>query len=154
MQKFIWRAQYVDGTSLCEFEGAHENSFYDINRDQLAYFYLEGSFAIKIDIFTGEITVKDKALAMPQLVTHYYRPTIYELIQYKRGIAMLSTKNQQAVHQVIASFNVGWKYTIDNTHAQVILSVDGFSDAITMNLKETDLTSGKSERSVYLLEVE
>ena len=154
MQKFIWRAQYVDGTSLCEFDGAHENSFYDIDRDRLAYFYLEGSFAIKIDIFTGEITVKDKTLAMPQLIQHYLQPTTYELIQFKRGMATLSTTSMQTVSQTIISFNVGWKYTLHNTHAQVILSVDGFSDAITMNLKETDLTSGKSERSVYLLEVE
>lgn len=151
MQKFIWRAVYQDDTSLSEFTDGIEASFYDIDRESLVEFQLVGPFIISINMNTGEIFLDNQKLVMPQLIQYYNQPTIYELIQFKRGIAKLCASSMETVNQCIISYNVGWKYTLGDTHVQILLSVFESTNTVTVTLKKTDLATQESTYADYLL---
>lgn len=79
MQKFIWVAEYDDGTFLREFDDdGSENSFYDIDRNRLMKFHLAGNGKdYWLDCRTGVFHINGEEIS----VRYIYNGNIYEFMR-------------------------------------------------------------------------
>jgi hypothetical protein len=122
-QDFIWFAEYLDGTSLVEFEqDCKENSFYDIDKSKLLRFglmgngmslYYEADGVFKLAGQSIEIVYRDKATDKGYYLTG--RQQMYnDVISYKDAEAFASFTGQGMVgmgdmKSNITQYNFGYK---------------------------------------------
>lgn len=117
-QDMIWCAEYADRTSLCEFDYTDhkENSFYDINKDNLIRFGLIGFgykmyFEVSGGVFyllnqTVEFDYVDKGKIYP--LTN--RQSIYnDIITYKDAEFIFDPKGRRGGYSNIFQYNFGYK---------------------------------------------
>lgn len=123
-QDFIWFADYVDGTSLQEYnqDGVTENSFYSINKSKLVRFGLAGNgmpLYYEIDgVFklagqTIEVIYKDKKTDKGYYLTG--RQHMYNDIIYYKDAESVASFNENGIVTMgnkpsnITQFNFGYK---------------------------------------------
>jgi hypothetical protein len=114
MQKYIWFAQYTDGSMLCEFEpSGKENLFRDIDRTRLRRFGLMGvGNVFSFDTKTGEFDVNGKKLsAVYDVIPLIGADTLYnDIITFKDAEATFNPGGGTTSR--ITKFSVGYKTKI------------------------------------------
>ena len=143
-QLYHWTAVYEDGERLTEQEA---KSFYDIDRSRLSRFELQGPTSVEVCMHTGRIYIGGHLFLVDKVKPYYSQDVDYELIQFKRARAYVGEKGHS-----ILSYNVGWKFTKDDLHAQVVVTLQPGGDSF-VELKETDLKTQKSNKCKFYTKV-
>lgn len=140
MQKFIWVAEYDDGTFLREFnDDGSENSFYDIKRDRLKKFSLVGcGKSYGFDCRTGVFSINGEELRVRFIADNGdcfefmgQSGPYNDIIQYKEASTAFNLLQNRVVDK-IDSHNIGWKakfiFEQVTFHVKFILSVSPDGD--------------------------
>lgn len=144
-QLYFWEAVYEGGTTLPEIKDGKKNNFYDIDRSKLNKFYLIGPTDVEVCMKTGRMYIGGHFFEPKEVAAHYNQDVKYELIQYKRARTVVGGESS------ILSYNVGWKYTKDDQHVQVIVTLCP-DKCPSVELKETDLNKEESAYSTFFVE--
>jgi len=149
-EKFIWVAEYYDGTHIAEYDfttKAHHN-FYAIDKNKVIRFGLVGEgnqiyFDVGNGVFTlnnHRITVSYEAGGIEYPLTG--RAIVYnDLITYKDAIAETAPyhKGQGAFSEKVLQYNVGYKKEMElldvNIHFQSIFTVPMYDAGAFMQIK-------------------
>lgn len=115
-QKYIWVAEYEDGTGLKEFnDDGTENSFYDLDRSKLKRFGLMGGGkGYWLDCKSGVFYVDKKEVCVRFIdsdgnIYEFMRQngSYNDIIQYKSASTSLTMNGR--VKDSIESYSIGWK---------------------------------------------
>ncbi|WP_019639004.1 hypothetical protein [Paenibacillus fonticola] len=137
-QKYIWLAEYYDGTFLTEYdlENRKTNSFYDIDKNKLIRFGLIGcGNQIYFDVANGIFNINHDRIMISYVTkdTEYPltgRTLLYnDIIQFKEATAeanlLTKGKSEGRMHSSIVTHAIGYKKAMDlagvNIHFQTIL---------------------------------
>lgn len=137
-QKFIWLAEYYDGTFLTEYnlENRKTNSFYDIDKHKLIRFGLIGrGNQIYFDVANGIYNINHDRIMVSYVAdgTEYPltgRAVLYnDIIQFKDATAeanmLTKRKSEGRMHSTIMTHAIGYKKAMDisgvKIHFQTIL---------------------------------